>query len=362
MTVTPPDSDRPTSGSKPGGSSARRWITRGVVVILLGISAWYIGWKIDWGTVGKALGTIELAWLPVGIFCTLGAHLARAYRWRELIPDGKSISVLNAFSATIIGYLMNNVIPRSGEIGRPYVLAKREKRTTSQLLATIVVERMLDGISLIIIFLSLLFTSVGDRLDQVFPEYPISTIIRLIALPLIILAIALVVIMRTSLGEELLLRVERRLPVRFHGKLIGLLTDFRKGISVGGTRGGIAIFIWTILIWLGYLLALYSGVLSFGFDTLFGMGLGDTLVVLAITAVGITIAPTPGGFGVYHGFCVAALYTLYNVPEGDGWAFAIVTHATSYLAVMVLGAYFLLRENISVREISRQKMSSQSPS
>jgi glycosyltransferase 2 family protein len=356
MTQTEPAPNPSTPGTTPGPSALRTWLLRGVIAVLLILAAWYIGWMIDWKTVGVALETIKLVWLPVAIAATLFAHLARAIRWRELIPGGKSISILNAFSATIIGYLMNNVIPRSGELGRPYVLARRENRPTSELLATVVVERMLDGISLLLIFISLLFTTAGDRLDLVFPEYPISTIMRLIALPLIALIVILFVVVKTTLGEKLLAKVEKKLPAKLHGRLLGLLGDFRHGISVGGARGGLAILFWTVAIWLGYAMALYFGILAFSFDTAYGLGPDDALVVLAITAVGITIAPTPGGFGVFHGFCTAALRTLYAVPDGPGVAFAIVTHATPYLTVMVLGAYFLLREKISFREISRQKV------
>ena len=85
------------------------------------------------------------------------------------------------------------------------------------------------------------------------------------------------------------------------------------------------ILFWTLLIWLGYVLSVYCGMLAFGFDTTYDLALRDALVVLAITAVGITIAPTPGAFGVYHGFCKAALVTLFAVSPESAVAFALAT-------------------------------------
>jgi uncharacterized protein (TIRG00374 family) len=322
------------------------------MVVILGLSIWYVVANVDWEGLGRALLSMKAVWIVAGIAVTLGAHLARAQRWRVMIPNGRSISLLNAFSATIVGYLMNNVIPRSGELVRPYVLAKREDRTVSSLVATVLVERILDGLTLATLFVLLLFIE-SDRLDQVFTGYSSSSILTSLIVPIVVVVVAIVILLKTTIGEQGLALLERKLPDRFKGKLGGLLENFRAGIAFGGARGVAAILFWTFLIWLGYCLAVYYGFLAFGFDEAYGLGLADALIVLAITAVGITIAPTPGAFGVYHGFSKIATTTLFGIPADQAVAFALVTHAGPYLAVMVVGALFLLRENISFREVSR---------
>lgn len=330
-----------------------RWALRGgAIALVLGLSIWYVVGNVDWKGLQQAILSMNPLWVGCGVLSTLGAHTARSQRWRTLIPDGSSISLLNAFSATIIGYLMNNLIPRSGELVRPYVLSRREKRPATALLASILVERVLDGLTLASIFVLLLFIE-SRRLDQVFSGYSSRGIITSLIVPIIIVVVAIALLLKTSLGERLTGWIEQRLPQRFRGRLGRILHDFRAGIGFGGIIGVVKILFWTLLIWLGYVLSVYCGMLAFGFDTTYDLALRDALVVLAITAVGITIAPTPGAFGVYHGFCKAALVTLFAVSPESAVAFALVTHAGQYLAVMVVAPFFVLRENLSLREMSR---------
>jgi len=335
-----------------------QWALRGaLIVIVLGLSIWYVTSNIDWAGLQRALLSMHPAWVIGGILATLGAHLSRAQRWRALIPGGASISLLDSFSATIIGYLMNNLIPRSGEFVRPYVLSRRVNRPATSLLATIVVERVLDALSLACIFLVLFFAE-SHRLDEIFSGYSSRGIITSLLIPIAAAAVVIALVLKTTFGERIAGRMERWLPAKFRGKLQGILHDFRTGIGFGGIGGIARIFLWTLMIWIGYVLSVYCGILAFGFDTAFGMGPRDALMILAITAVGVTIAPTPGAFGVYHGFCKAALVTLFGVPPESAVAFALVTHAGQYLAVMVAGPFFLVRENLSLREMSRSGVGS----
>ncbi len=331
-----------------------RLVRVALILAVLALSIWYVARNIDWDGLGRAILEMHIGWVIAGACITLLAHLARAQRWRILIPDGDSIPLLHTFSATIIGYLMNNLIPRSGELVRPYVLAKREDRPMSGLVATVLVERVLDGLSLVAIFVVLLVLE-RNRLNAVFTGYSAGSILLSIALPVVAIVILMVLMVKTPLGERATALVERMLPARFRGRIRRLLDDFRTGITLGGAAGTLKILGWTIVIWLGYAGALYAGIVAFNFDTVYGMGFSDALTVLAITAVGVTIAPTPGAFGVYHSFCKIALTSLYSIPPERAVACAVVTHAGPYLAVTVVGLIFLLRENISVTKIIKQE-------
>lgn len=354
-----PHSDTPANqqgtGPQPASASSRRRLVRaGIVLAVLALSVWYVVGNIDWQGLGSALGTMHVGWIVLGIASTMSAHLARAYRWRVLIPDGNAISTFNSFSAVIIGYMMNNVIPRSGEIVRPYVLAKREGRPMSGLVATVLVERVLDGLSLAALFVVLLVLE-RDRLGSVFVGYSSTGILMAIVVPIVAVAALVAALVKTRLGDAAARLLGRFLPERIAARLAGLLADFRAGITFGGVSGQIKIALLSILIWTGYAFAIHCGVLAFDLHTLHGIGFGGSAVILAITAVGVTIAPTPGAFGVYHGFCKVALTTLYGVAPSTAVAFALVTHAAPYLAVMAAGALFLLRENISISSAMRRE-------
>ncbi|MBS1912380.1 MAG: flippase-like domain-containing protein [Bacteroidetes bacterium] len=350
MTAPASRSDTPSSGN----DRRKRLVRIAVVLAVLGLSVWYVVGMIDWAGLGRALVEMHAGWIVAGVCCTLGAHLARAHRWRLLIPQGGSIRLLDSFSATIIGYLMNNVIPRSGELVRPYVLSKRDGRPMSGLVATVLVERVLDGLSLVAIFVGLLLVS-SERLQKVFVGYSSTGILLSIILPLLVIVLIVVLLVKTRLGEQVLARLGRIVPQRIVAKLTGLLNDFRSGITFGGKWGVVLIVFWSAVIWAGYCGAIYFGFQAFGLDTAYGMGAADALTVLAITAVGVTIAPTPGAFGVYHLFCTGALTTLYHVNNDTAVAFALVTHAAPYLAVMITGSLFLLRENVSMKDAVRQR-------
>lgn len=345
---TPPEQE--------GGARGKKWIIKTVVVLsVLAFSIWYVVRNIDWEGVYLALVSMKIGWIVAGILATFFAHLARAWRWRVLIPSGNSIPLMNTFSATIIGYFMNNLIPRSGELVRPYILSRREKRPMSGLVATIFVERVLDTVSLMVLLLVLVLSQ-GERFEEVFKDYSPQTFLPSILVVLLVMIGLIVLVLRTSLGERLSGWIDNRLPKKFRGKLQEAFLNFRAGITIGGKRGAIWVFLSTLLVWGGYGLALYFGYLAFGFETTYGLGPDDALPVLAITSIGIALAPTPGGFSVYHLFIKVALTTLYGVSEEGAVAFGLITHAAPYLAVMVAGMLFLLRENLSFREISHRSI------
>ncbi len=325
-----------------------------IITLLLVGSLWYVLRDVEWSKLWEAILQVNLWWIVVGSLVTLGSHIVRAERWRALIPNGRIISLLDAFSATIIGYLMNNIIPRSGEIIRPYILGKRIKRSTSSLVATVVVERILDGLTLLLLFFTLLFTA-SNQIDQVLPDgYTASGILISLALPVLLLIIGLIIVLGTSFGDKFVSLLEVKLPEKIGRKIRELFDEFRAGIGFGGTKGLVRILLLTIPVWLGYAFAFYFGFLAFGFDVTYGMGLTDMVTLLAITAVGMTIAPTPGGFGVFHLFCRITLVSLYGIPEDQAVAFALVTHAGQYLIVMIVGAFFFFREGVSFGEATHK--------
>ena len=353
---------QPASGSSP----AARALKLLAVAVALGLSLWYALRGVEWGSLWEAITRLNLLWIAASVTATMTAHLVRAERWRILIPDpkGTQVGLANAYSATLVGYMMNNVIPRAGEILRPYVLARRERRPFSTLLASVLVERILDGVALASIFVLLLFVE-RRRLEQLLANVSAqldiglspSGILMTLGIPIVLLILFFMIAVRTRLGDLLVGWVERRFPGRFGGRFRTIFNEFRAGVNFEGASGTAMILLWSVVIWGCYGLSLYFGFLAFGFDTAYGMGPEAMVTVLAVTTVGISIAPTPGAFGVYHVFSKAALTTLYGVSDSDAVAFALVLHAAPYLATLIAGALCLLREGISLSEATRARES-----
>ncbi|MDB5035828.1 MAG: hypothetical protein JWQ98_3069 [Chlorobi bacterium] len=331
-----------------------------VIVAIIGFAVWYMLAHTNRDDLLNGLATMNTGWVLAGVGATLAAHLARSIRWRLMIAEGNTIRLSNAFSATIIGYMMNNIIPRSGEVARPYVLSRSESRPMGTLLGTVLAERVIDGITLAIIVAALIVAEPGN-FDRIFAGYSRGGIIAAVLVPLALVIGIIVVMVRTRLGERAMAAMVKRLPPRIGGRIRTFPEDFRAGIAVSGWKGALGLMGWTIAIWTGYLLAIYCSSLAFGFDRLYGLGLAGALPLLAVTAIAVAIAPTPGGFGVYHALCFAALTVLYGVPAGKAAAFAAVAHGAPYLVVMITGSLFFFREDLSFGDTFRRGMASTAP-
>ena len=331
-----------------------------LITLLLVASLWYAVRDVEWGAVWDAAGEANLL-LVFGVGAVvLLAHLARAIRWRYLIAEDREIPLGPAFSATVIGYFASNIVPRSGEILRPYLLARRTGNRTSSLLATVVFERLLDGITLLLILGGILLLA-GDELARLLQGIdgleeltPGDLFIRL-ALPVGVLVLILVLLLTTTLGEKIVARLERHLPKRFADRVDGVYRGFRAGLRPpGGIHSTGMIILWTVVIWGGYALSLHCGLLAFGLQVDPGLNFGDSIVILGLTTIGVAIAPTPGGFGIFHTFARATLVGLYGVGVERAVAFAFTVHFAQYAATMIVGGYFALREGTNIFTVGRE--------
>ena len=347
--------ERTSSKSSGSGNALKHTLRLLLITVLLVGSLWYAVRDVEWSKLWEAVADAKLFWILMAAVVVMSAHVARAERWRFFIADRRKIGLRNAFSATVIGYFMNNILPRSGEFVRPWALARREGHSTGSLLATVVVERVLDGITLLLILVSIIVIA-GDELAGLLRQidglssYRPTDLILQLAIPLGAIILLLVLILGTRLGDWLVRVAQQILPERFGDKIKGMFEEFREGARFsGGKRGSIAVIFWSGVIWFGYILSLHCGVIAFGFNTTYGFDFGDSTVLLGITAIGVAIAPTPGGFGVFHTFCRVALVSLYGIPTEEAVAFAFVTHFAQYAASMLVGTFFIFREGMSLK-------------
>lgn len=359
MASSPPE-NRHEAPSAPRKTSAGTHALRILLITALLVgSLWYAVRDVNWGDLWRSVLSANLFWTLAAAAITLLAHLARAERWRHLIPDGRKIGLLNAFSATVIGYFMNNIVPRSGEVGRPYVLAKREGRSASGLIATVVVERILDGVTLLAILVGIIFIASNEltgllREIPQLSDYTPGDLIRQLGIPVGGLVLLLILVLGTPLGDRLVDVLAKILPEKIGGKIHTIFDEFRAGAKFsGGLVGLLGVIFWTLVIWFGYILSLHCGILAFGFDRTYGMDFGDSTVLLGITAIGMALAPTPGGFGVFHTFCRITLVSLYGVPVDQAVAFAFVLHFAQYASAMIAGPIFAIREGTGWRRIMK---------
>lgn len=292
-----------------------------------------------------ALLSANYWWIAATLPVVALSHFLRAFRWKTLLgPIKRDVSVINAFSAVMMGYLLNNLIPRAGELIRPYLFSKRENLKMSTTLATVFVERVIDVLSLLVLsFITFLFFR--DELTTVFPELTEQAVNALV-IPFALILGGTVLLLKTTLLQKLLEFTVRRFSQSLYDKIMKQLAAFIQGFAILSSPGRYArIFVETVVLWSLYVLPLYLVVLSLDLHDYYAFGLIDANVLCVIASMGIAVAVTPGAVGIYHLFLTTAMESLYGLPTEKAFAYAVLAHAVGYFANLLLGGIFLYREN-----------------
>jgi len=289
-----------------------------------------------------------VAWLiPLNVLI----NWVRAERWVHLLAPIKSpISKRNLFSGVMIGYAINNILPRVGEFVRPYIVGKREGISRTSVFGTVVVERILDFMSFFLIVCVVLFLypqsldPFVDHADTVRPFFLIGSFV--------FLAIFILLFFKAEALFRFLAKMLFFLPIKYKEKVEILLNKFYSGFAVAkaGNKFGIILF-QSLLIWA--LNAMIMFIPFFAFAPLVDAGLdfGASVVLLVISTIA-WVLPAPGAMGTYHWFLQVGMIRLYGIDETTALSYAIVTHEVGYIVVMIIGIYYYIRDNIHMSDLA----------
>ncbi len=272
----------------------------------------------------------------------------RAFRWRWLIAAPKPLTNANLFSATMVGFMANNLLPfRLGEFVRPMVLARRESLSRTRLLATIVVERVIDMITLLAIF------GIALLLHPISSNTAAGRLTNAGALLLVILCagltVVLVVLERTpTLMGKLLDTLASRLPAGIGTRLVKAFHHFAEGLTLFRDLPRLAwVFFLSFVMFGVFALCLTVSMWSLHLDVPWYAG----LIMLVITAIGIMVPAAPGYIGTLNLACDAGL-ALFGVGRAASVPFAWFFWAGQWLPVTVVGLFYLRREGLSLAAIT----------
>jgi uncharacterized protein (TIRG00374 family) len=324
---------------KPSLRSWKFWV--GVVVSAVFIAVALRGLDLEhfWTTVRHA----NYLWLIPGVVIYFGAVWARTWRWHYMLRHIAAVPVARLFPVVVIGYMGNNVYPaRAGELLRSYVLRRREGVPISASLATVVLERLFDGlVMLLFVFVTLPFAPLPA-------EYTIL-VTFFSALFLIALAVFLALATRPALMSRVYAwLVDRLLPEALRPRVHGLFDRFVEGLqSLRSPRDLLAIFASSALIWLTETAKYWFVMHAFPFEVPFTVLMLMTAVVNLFT----TLPSTPGYVGTFDVPGIAIL-TAYGVPQAIATGYTLVLHVALWLPITALGAFYMLREHLGWRDIS----------
>ena len=328
--------------------TVKNTISYGISFLLTVVFLYFAFRGTDFGELWTILRHANYWWALAMIPMLFISHMLRAWRWEYLLrPVKQGLRYRNLFSSMIVGYMANNVLPRIGELARPYALGKLEGVSRSAALGTVIVERIFDMLSFLVV-VSLIPLVYSGPLTQNFP-WLVSVGIWSTVCTLFILALFVFLMMRRDIVERLLRLITRHLSPK-RGEVVERMThSFLDGfLFLKDPRQYLQIAVLSVFVWVFYIAMTFLPFYAFGLSNL---GWDAALVVQAISSIGF-IVPTPGATGTNHYFVIETLTKLYNVNEEVARSYATVTHAIGYLSTMIVGIYFFLRDKLHIAEVS----------
>lgn len=316
--------------------------------LLLGaaILVWtYHGFDFDrlWSVFGQG---IDYGWMGVSLLFGVLAHVLRGWRWNlALAPLGEFPRRSDSVYAVFVSYAANLVLPRVGEVSRCGILAKYDGVSFARSLGTVVTERLVDSVCILLITLAtlLLQSSTFARFfhqtgtDGAFFLHLFTTTNFYITL----VCLAAMAVLAVWLVRNLTL----------FGRLRGLLQGIWQGcLSIRRVRRPWLYLIYTVGIWACYFFHFYLTFYCFSFTAQLGWAAGMALFVAGSIAV---IVPTPNGAGPWH-FAIITLMMMYGISKEDAGIFALIVHGIQTLLLILLGIYGLAALPLT-HQLSTQK-------
>lgn len=303
-----------------------------------------------WETLTQANYWWALAMFPLLVL----SHAVRAWRWGYFLhPVKKDLKYRNLFSSLIVGYMMNNVLPRAGEFVRPYAIGKLEGVSRSAAFGTVLIERIFDILSFMVLILLIPFLYNGP-LTENFPWLQ-ETGIWLTVVTLAFLGLFIYLMFRRDIVERFLKFITRKLSEKKAQLVEHIVHSFLDGfLFLKDPKNYLVMGFQTVVIWGLYVLMMYLPFYAFGMTTTYNLDFASAFVVQAISSIGIVI-PTPGATGPYHYFTIQTLTKLYNVNEDVARSYATITHAVGFIGITLLGAVYFFKDKLHMSEVMKSE-------
>lgn len=317
-----------------------------VTVLLL----WWALHGVAFGEVWAQIRQGDPLLLAAAVAVATFGFLIRAMRWKILLTPVLPDTPLGArFAAVSIGFMANNVLPaRVGEFARAYALSRLVPVSASAAFGSLVVERFLDGVVLLLFLV----------IPPLTPGFPSNTALSE-GLGALILrgGIAAVVVAMAALAgmaiwPRAFLRSTERLgamlPRAMARPVVDALAALLDAIAVLRSPRLLTLaFLWTVGFWLFHGLSFWLGMLAFGIDT----GMVSAWFTEAVVAFGVAIPSAPGFIGTFHASANFALTNVYGVEEARSLAFAFGYHFGGWIPITAIGLWYAWRLGLSLGDV-----------
>jgi uncharacterized protein (TIRG00374 family) len=299
---------------------------------------------VDLRELQRSLLSARPAPLFWALVATMATYFVRAVRWQGLLRPLGQAGLVNCFNATVIGFMVNFLAPaRLGEIARPYLLARQEGFSASGAFATILLERILDLVT--VVFFVAFWLLAGPKLsgsEEVLSSLRLGGILGLLLGAFLLVSMFLFA-RYPGPGTAVARWFFRALPRGLEAKAVSFLDSFRAGLGVVVEGPGfLRAIVTSVLLWVSICFSFWLTVRALDVN----IGFGDTFVVIGFLTIGVAV-PTPGAIGGYHYMCSLALTTLYGVAPSLAAAAALLAHAVAFLPVTILGIFLFVKAGLT---------------
>jgi hypothetical protein len=326
------------------------WVGLAVSLIFLYLTLRGLGLQ----DLGEALSGASYGWLVPGVIVYFMGVWARAWRWHYLLGPIKKIRTRDLFPVVAIGYMGNNIYPaRAGEVLRAVILKTTDDVPVSASLATIIVERIFDGV----VMLAFVFVNLSELARLTSASGFVGSIRSVALWGTLAFFGALAVFLWAAMFPKTALMITEKfanllIPARFRRQVLGVTERFLGGLgALRSPRDVLMVFLTSVVIWLFETGKYWFIMHAFPFEvSFFALMLMNGIVNLATT-----IPSAPGYVGTFDAPGIAVLMA-YGVDKAVAAAYTFVLHAALWLPITVLGAYYFFKAGLRWNEDLRKEI------
>lgn len=309
-------------------------VNYGVSIILAIVFLYIAFYNVDFNEVLAIVSHANLLWVFIFIVVTMLGHYFRAVRWKYILNSVKpNTSMKNLFGSLMVGYGVNCVTPKLGEVTRAVLIGKWEGLSRSSMFGTVILERIIDVISMGgSILIALLLTSVS--LSEKFP-WLISSLYIMGAFIVLSIIFLSFILKSKEKFSKIILKFVGKLSLKLAERIAYIFTMLAEGFaSLKGTKNYFWTIFWTFAIIVLYAFGSYVGLLMLDMQKVQPITFGMGWIIMSISAIGVII-PTPGSTGSYHTLAKSTLVMIFGFSETISVAYAFLTHIIGYILFII---------------------------
>jgi uncharacterized protein (TIRG00374 family) len=316
--------------------------------------------QIDYKEMIQSLREANYFYVFPGICVYFISLYFRSIRWKYLLSPFGSTTTARLYPVLLVGYLANNILPlRAGEFVRSYYLATREKISSATGLATVLVERVFDGLTLILfLFVGGLFLPLSplvSKLSETAYLHPQSIIAIVVSPFVLVFALIIFIAIKPNIFLSMTRKFLTKLPRKFESTLSPLITRFINGFKGMNKPDRLFwVFLLSVPVWMAeaymYLIIGYGFGIDNFFPNIWQYSLA-MLIVVSVSNLATSFPSSQGSIGPFEVFGTIALVYL-GVSNGVASAYVIILHLSLLLPVIIVGIAYMVYASLSLKQLT----------